>query len=174
MTPARADDYGRKPEQRVRRRAADADRQLQRLRQWRYQRKPEHGTDPGSRSRDRAPATWAAYTDHRQRRSAVDTDYTISYVGGTLTRNAGKRLTITADNQSAVYGAVLPTLTASYSGFVNGDTGTSLTTAPTLATSATAASHVGSYTVTASGCSVDADYTISYVAGDADRDAGKR
>ena len=53
-------------------------------------------------------------------------------------------LTITADNQSAVYGATLPTLTASYSGFVNGDTSASLTTAPTLSTTATAASHVGS------------------------------
>ena len=31
-------------------------------------------------------------------------------------------LTITADNQTKVYGAALPTLTASYSGFVNGDT----------------------------------------------------
>ena len=73
-------------------------------------------------------------------------------------------LTITADNQSNEYGAALPTLTASYSGFVNGDTSANLSTAPTLATSATAASHVGSYTITASGA-VDADYTISYIAG---------
>ena len=36
-------------------------------------------------------------------------------------------LTITANNQSKVYGAALPTLTASYSGFVNGDTSASLT-----------------------------------------------
>ena len=56
-------------------------------------------------------------------------------------------------------------LTASYSGFVNGDTAASLTTLPTLATTATAASHVGSpYTITASGA-VDADYDISYVDG---------
>ena len=34
-------------------------------------------------------------------------------------------LTITADNQTKVYGAALPTLTASYTGFVNGDTSAS-------------------------------------------------
>ena len=39
-------------------------------------------------------------------------------------------LTITADNQTKVYGAALPTLTASYSGFVNGDTSASLTSSP--------------------------------------------
>ena len=46
-------------------------------------------------------------------------------------------LTITADNQTKVYGAALPTLTASYTGFVNGDTAASLTTPPTLTTTAT-------------------------------------
>ena len=48
-------------------------------------------------------------------------DYTISYVAGTLTVTPAA-LTITANNQTKVYGAALPTLTASYSGFVNGDT----------------------------------------------------
>ena len=51
-------------------------------------------------------------------------------------------LTITANNQTKVYGAAVPTLTASYSGFVNGDTSASLTTQPTLTTTATASSHV--------------------------------
>ena len=75
-------------------------------------------------------------------------------------------LTITADNQTKVYGAALPTLTASYSGFVNGDTSASLTTLPTLTTTATAGSHVAAAptAITASGA-VDPDYTISYVAG---------
>ncbi len=96
---------------------------------------------------------------------AVDTDYTISYVAGTLTVTKAA-LTITANNQTKVYGASLPALTASYSGFVNGDTSASLTTQPTLSTTATAASHVSGspYTVTASGA-VDTDYSISYVAG---------
>ena len=96
---------------------------------------------------------------------AVDTDYSISYVAGTLTVTPAG-LTITANNQTKVYGAALPPLTASYSGFVNGDTSTSLTTQPTLSTTATAASHVAGnpYAITASGA-VETDYSISYVAG---------
>ncbi len=94
---------------------------------------------------------------------AADPDYTITFVNGTLTINPAA-LTITADNQTMIYGGSLPALTVSYSGFVNGDTPASLTTPPTLATTATATSHVGLYAITASGA-VDADYTISYVAG---------
>jgi energy-converting hydrogenase Eha subunit E len=73
-------------------------------------------------------------------------------------------LTITANNQSKPYGAPLPVLTVSYSGFVNGDTAASLTTPPTAATAATATSPAGTYPITASGA-VGANYTISYVAG---------
>src|SRR5207249_1456964 len=96
---------------------------------------------------------------------AYDTDYTIGYVAGTLTVTP-VALTITADDQTKPYGEALPDLTASYIGFVNGDTSTSLTTPPALTTNATAASHVAGnpYTITASGA-VDTDYTISYVDG---------
>src|SRR5207247_7400960 len=94
---------------------------------------------------------------------AVDVDYTISNVAGTLTVNAAT-LTITADDKSKTYGAANPALTVSYSGFVNGDTAASLTTAPTVTTTALASSHAGTYPITASGA-VAADYTISYVAG---------
>ncbi|HVA51676.1 MAG TPA: MBG domain-containing protein, partial [Pirellulales bacterium] len=75
-------------------------------------------------------------------------------------------LTITADDTSKVYGAALPTLTVSYSGFVNGDTAANLATTPTLSTTATVSSHVSGspYAITAGGA-VDTDYTISYVAG---------
>src|SRR5690242_12791371 len=84
-----------------------------------------------------------------------------SYVAGSLTLTP-VALTITADNQTKAYGAALPTLTASYSGFVNGDTVASLTTPPTLSTTATAASHVAGspYSISASGAA-DTDYTIS-------------
>ena len=73
-------------------------------------------------------------------------------------------LTITANDASKTYGAAMPTLTASYTGLVNGDTAASLATAPTLSTAATAASPVNSYVITASGA-VDPNYAISYVAG---------
>jgi hypothetical protein len=51
-----------------------------------------------------------------------------------------------------------------YSGFANGDTAASLTTPPTISTTATTASAVGTYPITASGA-VSANYTISYVNG---------
>ena len=73
-------------------------------------------------------------------------------------------LTITADNQTTAYGAALPTLTVQYAGFVNGDTSASLTTQPTVTTSASISSPVGTYAITASGAD-DPDYTISYVPG---------
>src|SRR5208337_563424 len=96
---------------------------------------------------------------------AADSDYSISYASGTLTVSTAA-LTITAANKAKVYGAVLPTLTASYTGFVNGDTSTSLTTQTTLTTTATASSHVAGspYSITASGAA-DSDYSITYVAG---------
>ena len=103
---------------------------------------------------------------------AVDSDYTITYVAGTLTVTTAA-LTITANNQTKVYGAALPTLTASYTGFVNGDTSASLTTQPTLTTTATASSHVAGnpYTITASGA-VDSDYTHQLCRRHADRHPG--
>ena len=96
---------------------------------------------------------------------AADSNYTISYVAGALTVTTAP-LTITASNKSMVYGGTLPALTASYTGFVNGDTSASLTLQPTLSTTATAGSHVSGspYTITASGAA-DSNYTISYVAG---------
>ena len=42
-------------------------------------------------------------------------------IGGASLTVKPATLTITANNQTKVYGAALPTLTASYSGFVNGD-----------------------------------------------------
>ena len=52
---------------------------------------------------------------------ASDPDYTIKFVNGTLTVTPAS-LVITAVDKTKVYGAALPTLTASYSGLVNGDT----------------------------------------------------
>ncbi len=94
---------------------------------------------------------------------AVDPNYTIGYVAGTLTVTKAA-LTITASNQSKVYGQANPALTVSYSGFVNNDTSASLTTQPSVTTTATTSSVVGTYTITASGA-VDPNYTIGYVAG---------
>ena len=67
-------------------------------------------------------------------------------------------LTITADGKTMTYGGTMPGLTATFSGLVNGDqpsavSGLTLTTVP-------ASSHVGSYTITASGAT-DSNYTIT-------------
>jgi gliding motility-associated-like protein len=74
-------------------------------------------------------------------------------------------LTVTANNQSKAYGAAIPTLTVSYSGFVNGDTQSILATTATASTTATAASAVNTYPITASGAAAGNNYTINYVPG---------
>ena len=73
-------------------------------------------------------------------------------------------LTVSADNASKVYGQALPSFTASGTGFVNGDSMSSLAGAPAFATAATATSAPGSYSVTPSGVS-SANYVITFAAG---------
>ena len=94
---------------------------------------------------------------------AVDPNYQISYVAGKLTIGTAT-LTITANNQTKVFGQTNPTLTVSYAGFEDGDTPKSLKTQPKISTTASTTSNVGKYPITASGA-VDANYTIVYVAG---------
>ncbi|WP_036670901.1 MBG domain-containing protein, partial [Pedobacter borealis] len=62
------------------------------------------------------------------------------------------------------YGTANPTLTVTYTGFVNGDTNTSLTTQPSISTTAVTGSGAGTYPITASGA-VSSNYSISYTAG---------
>ena len=94
---------------------------------------------------------------------AADSNYTISYVDSTVTV-APAPLTVTASSGSQAYGAAAPNITPSYSGFVNGDTGASLTTPASCQTTALPTSPVGSYSSSCSGA-VDPNYTIGYVDG---------
>ena len=73
-------------------------------------------------------------------------------------------LTVTANNQTKVYGTPNPALTVSYSGFVAGDNTGSLATQPTASTTALTSSPVGTYPITVSG-GVSANYNFVYVAG---------
>jgi hypothetical protein len=73
-------------------------------------------------------------------------------------------LTIRADNKTRVQGTPNPPLTASYSGFVAGDTPAVLDTPVTLTTTATDGSLPGTYPIIASGAS-DVNYTITHVDG---------
>ena len=94
---------------------------------------------------------------------ASDNDYTITYVPGTLSINPAP-LTIAANNATMFAGQAVPALTASYSGFQNGDTPASLDSPPTLSTPATSASPPGLYAITVAGATSN-DYTITFVNG---------
>ena len=93
------------------------------------------------------------------------TNYAFSFVDGTLTIGQAL-LTVTAENQSRVYGATNPVFTASYAGFVNGDTASVLSGEPSLTTLATASSPVGAYPITAAVGTLSAtNYAFSLVDG---------
>ncbi len=79
-------------------------------------------------------------------------NYTIAYANGSLTVNQAP-LSITAVSATMVAGQAVPALVPSFSGFLDGDSAASLSTAPVLSTSATSASHTGSYSITVSGTS---------------------
>ena len=67
------------------------------------------------------------------------TNGSVTYVNGKLTITKAP-LNISAGNYSMKQGEALPTFSASYSGFKNGETEDVLTTRPTLSTSATSSS----------------------------------
>jgi len=71
-------------------------------------------------------------------------------------------LYVTAYGQSKVYGAALPALTYAYAGFVNGDTAAKATSGvPTLSTTATVSSAVGTYPINVgSGTLTAANYSL--------------
>jgi hypothetical protein len=73
-------------------------------------------------------------------------------------------LTFTADNKTMAYGSPVPTLTYTLSGLVNGETAaTVVSNTPTLTTTATSSSAVGTYsiTITQALVTVSSNYTIN-------------
>ena len=94
---------------------------------------------------------------------AVDPNYTIDYVDGTTTVNPAT-LTITASSESQIFGGLMPTISAEYSGFVDGNTPADLTAMPTCVPGTTSSSPVGTYTSSCSGAAVP-NYIIDYVDG---------
>ena len=72
-------------------------------------------------------------------------------------------LLVRADDQTKVLGAPNPPLTASYSGFVSGETATVLSGSPALSTTATASSGAGSYPIVAApGTLAAANYAFTF------------
>ncbi|AYL96470.1 MBG domain-containing protein [Mucilaginibacter celer] len=92
-----------------------------------------------------------------------DTHYPAQPVSRTLTVNK-LPLTIAADSKKGISTHPFPAFTAGYTGFINGETTSALTTLPLLSTTATTSSPAGSYPITASGA-VARNYEISYVQG---------
>jgi hypothetical protein len=95
----------------------------------------------------------------------ANSNYNIIYAAGTLTVTTAP-LTVSADNQTKLTGTSNPTLTVSYSGFVNGDGPANLTTQPVLTTTAVKTSPAGIYPITFSTVAVaSSNYTVTSVNG---------
>jgi hypothetical protein len=90
-------------------------------------------------------------------------NYTTATASSTISI-AQKALTVQTNNATKVYGAALPAFTASGTGFVNGDSMSSLAGTLAFTTSATATSAPGSYPVTPGGVS-SANYSITFANG---------
>ena len=75
------------------------------------------------------------------------------------------KMTAKVADASRMYGETNPKFSISYSGFVNGENESVLTTRPTMTTTATASSDVGTYPITASGGAAK-NYTIEYKQGE--------
>jgi filamentous hemagglutinin family protein len=80
------------------------------------------------------------------------------------TIGAQAALIITAADKAKTYGAALPTFTATYAGFINGDTAVNVTGLQ-FSTTATLGSNVGTFTITPFGATAPAYYLVGYVPG---------
>ena len=95
---------------------------------------------------------------------AISSTFRLSYVNGTLTVTPAT-LTITANPASKVYGTPNPTFTSQTSGFVNGDTASSIVSGLTLTTPATFGSGAGSYAIVPSATLAGSNYSPQFVNG---------
>ena len=94
---------------------------------------------------------------------AVSVNYSFTYIPADFTVTKAM-LTVSADAKTKVYGATVPVLTFSYSGWKNGQDETVLGTKPQIATSVTQTSNAGVYDggINISG-GQDEDYAFTYV-----------
>lgn len=105
------------------------------------------------------------YTINATTGTLTSGNYTFTFVGGTLTITKAV-LTVKANDASRAYGAANPVFTSTYSGFVNGDTAAVISGLPSLTTTATSVSSVGTYLIGATAGTLAAtNYSFSFVAG---------
>ena len=90
-------------------------------------------------------------------------NYAITFTPGTMTVSK-KALTVTADNKTVTYGDAVPTYTASYTGFVLGESAGDLGGALLLDCAYAPGSAVGEYTITPSGLT-SGNYAITFTPG---------
>ncbi|WP_152969772.1 MBG domain-containing protein, partial [Pedobacter sp. Hv1] len=90
-------------------------------------------------------------------------NYRITFVGASFIIDK-KMLTITATDKNRPFNVINPLLTANYSGFVNAENESALTTLPTLTTTATITSPAGTYPIVASAAAAP-NYSFNYVNG---------
>ncbi|MBC8009519.1 MAG: putative Ig domain-containing protein [Burkholderiales bacterium] len=92
-------------------------------------------------------------------------NYSLTQPVATAAINA-VQLTVSAQNKTRPYGVSNPTLTAAITGFVGGDDSSVLTGSPTLGTTASVSSAVGSYPITAAlGTLSTTNYTFTFADG---------
>ena len=115
-------------------------------------------------------ANVGSYTATLSKNNGVGANYTF---GNNGTNNAtattafsitAVTLTVTASSHTITYGDALPSYSVSYSGWVNSETVSVLTTAPTATCTYARYGNQGNYDVTASG-GVATNYSFSYVQG---------
>ena len=122
---------------------------------------PDDATDSVNHG-NRGQPVWHV-SDHRSAARSMPTIRSVTQPAALSVTPAP--LTITADNKTKVAGAANPPLTFTPTGFVNGDTASSLTTQPVLTHDRhDHAARPAPYPITASGAA-EPNYTISYVAG---------
>ncbi|HEY8949282.1 MAG TPA: MBG domain-containing protein [Rhizomicrobium sp.] len=99
---------------------------------------------------------------------AINSNYTIDFLGATFTINPAT-LTYTANTASRTYGSSNPTFSGTVTGFVNGDTLLSATSGTlSFLSSATGSSNAGSYAINGSGLTANnGNYVFVQAAGNA-------
>ncbi len=109
------------------------------------------------------PASSTAYTitysygGDANFKSAADTNTTLTVKQAALT--------VTASSSTVTYGAAVPMITPTYSGFVNGQTSSVLTTQPTCTTTYTTTSDAGTAPTTSCSGAAATNYSFTYVSG---------
>ncbi len=95
--------------------------------------------------------------------NGVAANYVFVYEAGILEVNPAQ-LTISADDQSLIYGEAIPELTYTISGFVHSEDATVLDALPVMATAAEETSGAGTCEITGSGA-LSENYTFEYESG---------